>query len=835
MSSISQHQLGHALPRNVKPIEYRLSMNISIPKFAYHGKVDIKLQIIEDTTSITLNAAGNLTVNKSLIRLQAEDSDKIYELSTTHDAEAETLTVTLDETLSAGKRATLTLEFENKINDDPKGLHRSPFTNSKGQTEYIVTTQFEPTYARRAFPCFDEPALKAKFKVNLKTNNNLTCLSNTDGRQLNDKSFEFDQTPPMSTYLLAFVIGGLECHTNTSFRVPVRIWLTPDQNLAHASFAGQIVAQSLEYYEEELSCKYPLPKLDVVAVSNLEHGATESWGLIIAKNEYVLWDKEIHTPFMQATIIWVLYHETLHQWLGNLATWASWNDWWLKEGLVTLFTNQHCAQLFQQLNLSENFSAFRVAPDLRYGLPDWTHPVKVPVTSPHEFYQTITFDSYQRSQYILSVVQTHATRQKFRQGIRNIIGKYGSSTVCAHHLWEALEQLGCAKVGDVANFWAETGGYCVIEVTEDDTKGNIRVKQMPFHRNTDIRESRVIGPLFMTIETKNGVQSHLIQGVDNHEYQVDLLFYKLNVNNVAPYYTLYTEERLLELARQFGNGLIDTNGMLGLLAETTVLTTAGYQSSKTLLSLIKSLPRTDDSVMEMGNSCLQDLQKAWMFEPLDERNRLKSFEQDLKSTKMEQTTEAEDTLMLKRLKDGDHEAFGDRNRFEVFRNLLIDGEDAHYAIVLEECKGLQDKDDRHAAHRSLGYATEPEHIRRTLAYVLEELANGRTDYIRDVLEGQSLHSGGIRARWEWLQENCDFLLERLSHDKGLFGAIIRLSLECLTQSSDILCAEELARRKADDGFGEYFREGLAEAKCKHHWVERDRVVVKEWLQDQGYV
>ncbi|KAG5742958.1 hypothetical protein H9Q70_014327 [Fusarium xylarioides] len=487
-------------------------MRISFDKFECHGEVIIQLEIIQDTASITLNAAENLKIGEDRICLKIEGSDEVYKPSAVRDKNAETLTVTLDETLSAGKRAILTLEFDNKISDEPKGLYRSPFTNSQGQTEYILTTQFEPTYARRAFPCFDDPALRAKFKVNLKTHENLTCLSNTHGKQLDDKSFEFNQTPPMSTYLLAFV---------------------------------------------------------------------------------------------KASIFYVLDHEIVHQWLGNFVTWASWKDWWLKEGLATLLANERCAQLFQELGITEFSYPFGVAPDLRYGIPDWTHPVKVPVASPHEFYKNVTFDLYWRSQYILSGVQTYVTPQKFRQGIRNIIAKYGLGTVCAHQFWEALEQLGCAKVGYAADFWAETGGYCVVEVTEDDIKGTIRVKQRPFYRTASKIEDRVIGPLFMTIQTTNGVQSHLIDGIADHEYHVDLSFYKLNVNNVAPYYNLYTEKRLLELA-QYGEGLIDENGMLGLIAETTVLTDAGYQNSRTLSLLKKAYCQFDESVIEMGNESLQD-------------------------------------------------------------------------------------------------------------------------------------------------------------------------------------------------------------------------------------
>ncbi|KAH7208424.1 peptidase family M1-domain-containing protein, partial [Fusarium redolens] len=555
--------------------------------------------IIKDIILIILNTAKNLIIYKSLIYLQAKDSDKIYKPSATRDINAETLTATLDETLSAGKRAALTLEFNGTINDDPKGLYRSPFTNSQGQTEYIVTTQFELAYARRAFPCFDEPALKAKFIVTLKTNDNLVCLSNTDSRRLDDTTLEFDQTPPMSTYLLAFVFGDLRCHTNTNFSAPVRIWLTPDQNLSHASLAGQIAAQSLEYFEEEFSCKYPLSKLDVVAVSNFAYGAAESWGLIIAKDENLLWDKESHTPNIKVTIIGVLVHEIVHQWLGNLVTWAWWDDWWLKEGLVALIANQRCAQLFRESGLT-GASAFRLTPDLRHGLPDWTHPVKVPVTSPNDFYETtITYKSYQRSQYILNMVQNYVTDSIFRQGIRDFIEKHQFGNVCANHLWKVLAQLGHTQIGNVASFWAETDGYSVIEVTEDDNKGAIRVKQSLFRRTTDMTKNQIIRPMFMTIKTRNEVQHHLIQWEDDHEYEVDLLFYKLNLNNVAPYYTLYTEERLLELARQFGNGLIDTNGMLGLLAETTILTTAGYQSSRTLLSFIKSLNHINKSIIEL--------------------------------------------------------------------------------------------------------------------------------------------------------------------------------------------------------------------------------------------
>lgn len=184
----------------------------------------------------------------------------------------------------------LEVNFLGKLNDDMVGFYRSGYQKADGTKGYIATTQMEPTGARQAFPCFDEPALKASFDITLIAEKHLTCLSNMPIMSETDvqsvitgaprKAVRFATSPIMSTYLVAFVIGELHYVESKAFRVPVRTYVTIDQDVEHGRYAAELGARTLELFEKEFGVEFPLPKMGQIAVLDFAEGAMENWGLI---------------------------------------------------------------------------------------------------------------------------------------------------------------------------------------------------------------------------------------------------------------------------------------------------------------------------------------------------------------------------------------------------------------------------------------------------------------------------------------------------------------------------------------------------------------------------
>lgn len=240
------------------------------------------LDVAEDTSSIVLN-----TLDLEILEAKVHSGGQVVASSPklSKDEEKQRTTFSFSKTFQQGSPVQLDLTFTGILNDNMAGFYRSSYTGKDGSKKHMATTQMEPTDARRAFPCFDEPALKATFAVTLVADKHLTCLSNMDEKSSQDvdsavtgtkkTAVSFNTTPPMSTYLLAFIVGELNVVESNDFRVPVRVFAPVDQDIERGRFSVDLAAKTLAFYEEKFDSKFPLPKMDMVAIPDFSAGAME--------------------------------------------------------------------------------------------------------------------------------------------------------------------------------------------------------------------------------------------------------------------------------------------------------------------------------------------------------------------------------------------------------------------------------------------------------------------------------------------------------------------------------------------------------------------------------
>lgn len=237
----------------------------------------------------------------------------------------EQATIPLSSKLKIGVSCKLIIEFIGNLNDKMKGFYRSKYKLSDGTDGFCGCTQFEATDARRAFPCWDEPACKASFSVEITCPKSLVVLSNMpeiSSRDIDNdnKCVLFDKTPIMSTYLLAWVIGEFESvESKTKRDILVRVWTTIG-NKNKAEFACDVACRCLDFYEGYFEINYPLPKCDMIAVPDFAAGAMENWGLITYREVALLCDKQKASLKAKQYVTIVVCHELAHQWFGNLVT-----------------------------------------------------------------------------------------------------------------------------------------------------------------------------------------------------------------------------------------------------------------------------------------------------------------------------------------------------------------------------------------------------------------------------------------------------------------------------------------------------------------------------------
>lgn len=316
-------------------------------------------QIANSTKEIVLNS---LDLELTSVKLQYEDDGG--SITTITPAEVrlvpsdETAVIAFDKALPEGP-ATLYCEFTGEINDKMKGLYRSKYLTPGGEERYAAVTQFEATDARRCFPCWDEPAIKATFDITLEVPADRVALSNMPVKQEkingDKKTLRFDTTPVMSTYLVAVVVGEYDYVEKTSRDgVLVRVY-TPVGKSKQGLFALEVAAKVLPYYKEYFDIAYPLPKIDLIAIADFSAGAMENWGLVTYRETCLLVDEEHTSAVRRQWIALVVGHELAHQWFGNLVTMEWWTHLWLNEGYASFVEFLCVNHLFPEYDIWTQF------------------------------------------------------------------------------------------------------------------------------------------------------------------------------------------------------------------------------------------------------------------------------------------------------------------------------------------------------------------------------------------------------------------------------------------------------------------------------------------------
>ncbi|XP_050540509.1 aminopeptidase N-like [Daktulosphaira vitifoliae] len=474
------------LPNNMKPLSYRLDIitHLNEGNFRFEGAVEIKITCIESTNTIILHSA-NLTIDNTGVVI-TNGGDKAYQVnSVTLDPSKEFMYVQSSEKFKAGDDYILTIPFSGNLTDSLVGYYKSSYVDREtNKTKWIAVTQFEPADARRAFPCFDEPALKATFKIRLGHHKDFSSASNMPLKEstafLSYPDYvldEFEDSVPMSTYLVAYMVtdfiyidGVSDEGDSVKFRIVARKDAADQTDLAKT--AGPLV---LKYYEEYFDEKFPLAKQDMVAIPDFNAGAMENWGLITYRETALLLNPKLATIGNVHRVASVVAHELAHQWFGNLVTMKWWTDLWLNEGFATYVAARGVDYLYPEWNCFQVETAENFLEVLDRDSLNSSHPVSVPIGHPDEISQIFDAISYQKGSFLLHMMNTFLGEESFKTGIRNYINKNKYSNAEQDDLWNSMTEVAHADgslpnnitVKKIMDTWTLQTGYPVLRVVRD--------------------------------------------------------------------------------------------------------------------------------------------------------------------------------------------------------------------------------------------------------------------------------------------------------------------------------------------------------------------------------
>jgi len=537
----------------VIPINYEIMFEPLFHNFKFNGEEIITLNLSKPTNSIKIDAA-ELSIKESHII----QGGKIISSESSLNEKDEKLTIKLAKKIKGN--AKLSIKFTGTLNDRLLGFYKSQYKDRKGKTKYLATTQFEAADARRAFPCWDEPAVKATFDVSLLVDKHLDAISNMpviSKKKTGTKILhKFGRTPIMSTYLLYLGVGEFEYLHGKLRNIKIRI-VTTKGNKNKGKLSLDFTKKFLGEYEKYFGIKYPLPKLDMIAIPDFAAGAMENWGAITFREAILLYDAKTSSTRTKQYIAEVISHELAHQWFGNLVTMKWWNDLWLNESFATFMATKIVNKFYPEWDLWDQFLGDAMLEAMSLDALKNSHPINVDVKHPAQIREIFDAISYDKGGNVLRMLENYVGIENFRKGLKYYLTQHRYSNAEGQDLWKSIGKVAHKPVDAMMKTWIDQVGYPVVDVKRNNSKvsltqrrflsdGSISSKNrwaIPIHIEEGNHESSILMKSQKSVVSLKNTDSNFIinsgrygfyrvQYDDNSLAQLELLIDEKILNHV---------------------------------------------------------------------------------------------------------------------------------------------------------------------------------------------------------------------------------------------------------------------------------------------------------------
>ncbi len=575
------------------PLRYDLALTPDAEAGTFTGDVTVTIRADEELAAVTMNALG-LEVTRATIDNQAATA--------TLNEEAQTLTVTPRRPLRAGEHR-VRIEYNGTILDDPYGLFRVQYQDDQGQTRRAITTQFEPADARRMLPLWDQPNRRAVFALTVTHPTDQMAIGNMPAARSEALAngltrTTFQDSPSMPSYLLFLAVGDFERVTRDVDGVELGVVVRRGQT-HRAQYALQAGEESLRYFTEYFGIRYPLPKLDMVAVPGAGgFAAMENWGAILYFDQYLLLDDDRSNEGDRQFVWAVVAHEIAHQWFGNLVTMTWWDDLWLNEGFASWMAAKAVAHVHPDwqpwhAQLTDG-TAGAMSLDARIG----THPIVQTINTIDE--ANLAFDqiTYEKGLAVIRMLEAYVGEEDFRRGVRDYLNSRLYGNARTEDLWTAVQAASGQPILDIARNFTTQQGFPVLSVTSADCRrqrnnGTINITQRRFALDDESRTNetwavpvvaqRVGGQPIRAVLPREGAASVDVGSCGT---------YLVNAGQSGYFRVLYDNANFERLVREFGS--LDSINQLGLLGDYWAFGRSGDAPMTNYLELARAVPADAD-------------------------------------------------------------------------------------------------------------------------------------------------------------------------------------------------------------------------------------------------
>ena len=604
----------HRLPSSVVPSHYRIKLEPDLEKATFIGSVEIEVEVNNPTDTIQMNAA-DLAIQSARVVDSVGSNTEVADIFL--DAEMERLTLSFDSQISPGPH-TIVAEFTGVLNDQLHGFYRSTFTDDDGVDHTIATTQFESTHARRAFPCFDEPAFKASYGVTLIVPSEQFAVSNgpiiseTDLKN-GQREVVFEDTMVMSTYLVAFIVGPFEATDPVDVNgVPLRI-VHPIGKGHLTDYSLEAGAFALEFFSKYYGIPYPGQKLDMVAVPDFAFGAMENLGCITYREVLLLVDKDRSTEPELLRIADVIAHEIAHMWFGDLVTMEWWNGIWLNEAFATFMATMASDNFNRDWGRWNQFSLERSMAFDVDSLKN-TRPIEIEVNSPVDAEGMFDLLTYEKGGSVLRMLEQFLGEEEFQDGISYYLNKHKYANTETNDLWDAIEHVTNQPARRIMDSWIFQRGYPLVSASVSEDGSTIHLEQDRFLYTRDDTTDATIWSVPVVLKVGSG------SGVSEIRYLLEEKSSEVKLDSPADWVVVnaggsgffrarYSKGMLKSVSSSMFSNLSSIE-RYGLVDDTWSSVMAGRTSAADFLEFARSFQlETDLDVWTVLSGCLSSLEK----------------------------------------------------------------------------------------------------------------------------------------------------------------------------------------------------------------------------------
>ncbi|KAK3929260.1 Glutamyl aminopeptidase [Frankliniella fusca] len=884
------------LPEDVLPERYDLQLHPHLRTGALSGRVSITLRVTAPRRDLWLHADG-MHIKEVELALVKADDDASASTSGGEEgwcarepgglkvedtflvSQTQFLVVRVDCQLLPGVYD-LHVVFSGSLLAEGRGMFRSAYATSSNETRYIATTKFEPTYARLAFPCFDEPAMKASYKVRLvkPSSSEYIALSNSDVKSVTPISgtelttVEFTETVKMSSYLAAFIVCDFERqkeNTTMASGKPVNIYARKEQ-IANTAEALKVAQNVVDFYASYFGIPYPMPKVDLIAIPDFVSGAMENWGLITFRETSVLFDPNENSPANRESISETVAHELAHMWFGNLVTMKWWTDLWLNEGFATFMAQKSVANMHPDWAYGDQFVVDTLLSVLKLDAELSSHPVLQEVSNPDQITEIFDSISYDKGSSVILMLEAFMGPENFKKGLHTYLSTHQYSNAETADLWRALQDYATSgvDVAKVMDTWTRQMGFPLVTVKKTE-QGKYVVSQKRFLSNKEAKfdpsTSKYgykweipISYLYSTSSLK-GSSSIWLSSKDNVELPIggDIKLLKLNHNQRGYYRVNYDAEGWNALISSLSTNpeAMDAVDRAGLISDAFSLADAEELQYETALELTKYLKMEKDFVpwsaastaissllerlpnsenlKKYGNAVINSVvnEVSWTVSQDDNHltRRLRALVLGLSCSLKNVDSLNQANSMFKDWLKGGQKPHPDI-RSVVYRYGLGNSNDENdWNLLLEKFEKETNTQEKVKLMFALATTPDKSLLNKYLELAKDESVIRSQDYFT-VLSYIAENPNGIDLVWNFYREQYEYLVNRFTLNDRVFGRFISRIATKFDTTDRLNEMEAFFKKYPEAGAGTAARKQAIEGVTNRiKWLDTHRTTVEDWF------